>query len=81
MTNINDRSRIPQATTQSYGDNLLYIKQEMHNIAVLRHIFLAFDIHLSGLTHGGLAAKRHIVVIFYHLGTDESLLEIGMDHA
>ena len=55
-----------------YGDNLLDIEQEMHYITILRHIFLAFDIHLSGLAHGCLAAKRHIVVIFYDLGADKA---------
>jgi len=39
-----------------YLDFLVYldIKSEMHDIAVLHHIVLTLDAHLTGLANGGL---------------------------
>ncbi len=53
----------------------------MHYIAILHHVILSFDIHLSGLTDGSLAAKLNIIVIFDYFGTDKALLEVGMDYS
>ena len=57
----------------------LYVEAEVHYVAVLHHVFLAFDAQLAGLTHALLAAERYIIVIFDDLGADEALLEVGMD--
>ena len=54
------------------------IEAEVHYVAVLDHIFLAFDAELSCLFDSGLAAECHVVVIFDHFGAYESLFKIRM---
>ena len=61
------------------GMHFLHVEAEMHYIAILHHIFLTLDTELAGLAHAGLASEGHIVVILDYLGTDKSLLEVGMD--
>ena len=59
---------------------LLHVESEVHDISILYDIFLAFHAHLAGFFHGGFRAVVDIVVVFDYFGTDESLLEVGMDH-
>ena len=60
---------------------VLYVEAEVHDVAVLHHVFLALDRKLACLAHGALASEGHIVVVLYHLGTDKALFEIGVDNA
>ena len=57
------------------------VKLEQQHIAVLHHIFLAFQPKLARVARTRFAAERDVIVISDGLGTDEALLEIGMDHA
>ena len=58
---------------------LLYVKAEQHDVAVLHHIFLAFQTHQSLFLGSRHRAARHQIVIGDNFGTDESLFEIGVD--
>ena len=52
----------------------------MHDVAILHQILLTFHTQLASLAHSSLAAILDVVVVLDDLGTDESLLEVGMDH-
>ena len=54
---------------------------EVHHVAVLHGVFLAFEAHFTGLFRARLAAQRHEVVVGDGFGADEALLEVGVDHA
>ena len=54
---------------------------EMQHVAVLHHIFLAFQAELAGLARARLALVGDIVVIGDGLGADKALFEIRMDDA
>src|SRR5579862_3338688 len=56
-------------------------KAEMHHVAILDDVILALEAELAGLARAGLALARDIVVVGDGLGTDEALLEIGVDDA
>ena len=60
---------------------LLNIESEMHYITVLNDVFLSLYAHLTGFAHSSFTAVFDIVIVFYHLSTDETLLEIRMDDA
>ena len=51
----------------------------MHDVAILHHIFLTFNTHLTCLADSSLRAILDIVVVLDDLSTDKALLEIGMD--
>ena len=53
----------------------------MHDIAIGDDIFLAFQPKLAGIARAGFAVEGNIVAIGDSLGTNESLFEIGVDHA
>ena len=59
----------------------LDIEAEVHDIAVLDFVFLAFDSHLSGLAHSSLGAVADVVFVLDDLGADEATLEVCMDDA
>ena len=54
---------------------------EVHDVAVLDDVLLAFEAHLAGFLGADLAAERHEVVVGDGLGADEALLEVGVDDA
>src|SRR5690606_21364288 len=60
---------------------LLYIKSEMHDIAILHNIFFAFHAHFPSFFHFRLGTVLDKIVIFYYLGTDKSFFKIGMNNA
>ena len=51
----------------------------MHDVAVLHHIVLAFDAHLTSLANGSFGAILDVVVVLDDLGTNETFLEVGVD--
>jgi hypothetical protein len=51
------------------------------HVAVLHHVFLAFQPPLAGVLRALLALVVHEIVVGDHLGADEALLEVGVDHA
>ena len=55
------------------------VETEVHDVAVLHHVFLAFNTELAGLAHALFAVERYIVGILYYLGADEAFLEVGVD--
>ena len=57
------------------------VEAEVHDVAVLDYVFLAFYGHLAGFLDGGLASQRDEVVVFDHFCADESFLEVGVDDA
>ena len=59
----------------------LHIKQEVHYIAVLSHIFLSFDGHFARLTHSCLGAERNEVVVLYDFGADKAFLKVSVDNS
>ena len=59
----------------------LHVEAEVHDVAVLHHVVLAFDAELAGLTYGSFGTILDVVVVLDDLGADEALLEIGVDDA
>ncbi|GCC44110.1 hypothetical protein chiPu_0028095, partial [Chiloscyllium punctatum] len=59
----------------------LGIKSEMHHVAIGDDVVLAFEPQLAGIACAGFAVAGDIILIRDGLGADETLLEIGMDHA
>src|SRR3712207_4526139 len=57
---------------------LLDIKAEVHDVSVLHDILFALDAHLAGLLDGSLGAQSDVVFVLDNLGTDESLLKVGV---
>ena len=53
----------------------------MHYVAVLDDVLLALDAHLAGGADSGFSLIIDEVVVLDDLGTDEALLEIGVDDA
>src|SRR5512145_2434808 len=56
-------------------------EQEVHHIAILDDVFLAFRAHLAGILGALLALVGNEVFIGDGLGPDVALLEIGVNHA
>lgn len=50
----------------------LDVKAEVHDVAVLHDIILAFDAHLPGIAHGAFAAEGDVVFVLDDLGAYES---------
>ncbi len=59
----------------------LHVEAEFHYVAVLHHIVLAFDAKFAGLARLGFGAQRHELLKRDGLSSDESALEITMDHS
>ena len=57
----------------------LYVKQEVHYIAILHDIILALDAEFSGGAAGCLGLECDEVVVFDDLGSDKSLFKVGVD--
>lgn len=57
------------------------VEAEVHDVAVLDDVFLAFDGHLAGVAYGALAAEAYVVVVLDYFGADEAFLEVGVDDA
>ena len=53
----------------------------MHDVAVGDDVLLAFQPQLAGVARAGFAVQRDVVVIGDGLGADETLFEVGVDHA
>ena len=53
----------------------------MHNITIFNDVFFAFDANLAGVTASLLRAKCYIISILDNLGTNKTLLEVGVDNA
>ena len=64
-----------------YSSLCLHVEEEVHDIAVLDHVVLSLDSHLSGFADSALASEGHVVVILYNLRTDKAFLKIRMDYA
>src|SRR6185437_16838333 len=56
-------------------------KSEMQDVAIGNDIFLAFQPKLARIARAGFAVERNIVAIGDGFGANESLFEIGVDHA
>ena len=52
----------------------------MHDIAVVNDIVLALDTQLAGFPGAMFAAVFDEIVVADGLGTDETALEVGVDH-
>ena len=59
----------------------LDVEPEVHHVAVLDDVFLAFLADLAGFLGAALAVERDVVVVGDGLGADEALLEVGVDDA
>ena len=73
------------ACTHSSGSRpvsiCVVIEPEVHDVAVLHHIFLAFQPEFAGLARAGFAVAGDIIGIGDGFGADIALLEIGVDDA
>src|SRR5437870_11092843 len=59
---------------------LLRRESKMQDVAVGDLVVLALEPHLAGVARAGLTTERRIVVIGDGLHTNETALEIGMNH-
>ena len=57
----------------------LDVKEEVHDVAVLDDIFLAFGGELSGGSDGTFAAECDEIIVLDDFRPDESLLEVRVD--
>src|SRR3972149_12128955 len=76
------RPTVNHLTVMNYVKlNRLHVKSEVHHIAILHHILLAFHTHLAGIFRALLALVFHEIVEGNHFGTNETALEVVVDHA
>ena len=61
------------------GSETLYIEPEVHHVAFLHDVALAFQPELARLLRTLLPAKRDELVVGGYLRTNESALEVGVD--
>src|SRR5690348_2441908 len=59
----------------------LDVEAEVHHVAVLHDVVLALEAHLARFLRLHLAAEPHVVVVRDDFGTNEALLEVGVDDA
>ena len=52
----------------------------MHDVAILHHIILSFNIQLTSLTYSCFAAIFDIVVILDDFSTDKTFLKVSMNY-
>src|SRR3954463_5953859 len=71
----------PQAARTRAIQRSSYVEAEVHHVAVLDDVILALEPHLARFFRALLALAAHEIIEGDDLGTDESLLEVGMDHA
>src|SRR5262245_24036707 len=57
------------------------VEAEMHHVAVLHDVILAFKTEFAAIAGPRFAAKRSVIVIGDGFGADESFFKIGMDDA
>ena len=56
-----------------------HIKQEMHHVAVLHHVFLAFGAEQSLFAGSGKGTEFDQAVVIYHFGADKAALDVGVN--
>src|SRR4051812_26966550 len=66
-------------TTDSFS--ILPAVPDVHYVAILHHVFLAFQAQSAADARGGLRAGIQQLIPANGLGADEVVLEIGMDGA
>lgn len=59
----------------------LDVKEEVHDVAVLDDIFLAFGGELSGGSDGTFAAECDEVIVLDDFRPDEAFLEVRVDYS
>ena len=59
----------------------LDVEQEVQNVAVFHHVFLAFCTHLAGILGALLALVGNEIIKRYGLRANEAALEVAVDHA
>ena len=57
------------------------VEQEVHHVAVMHDVFLAFSAHLPGFLGTGFALVGDEVFVGDGLGADEATLEVSVDDA
>ena len=57
----------------------LDVEQEVHDVAVLHHVFLAFHAQHAVGAAGGFAFVAHVVGVGDDFGADEAAFEVGVD--
>src|ERR1700676_3530764 len=68
------------ADAQSCGTALSDVEAEMHDVAFAHDVFLAFEPQSPRLARTGFAAVVDVILERDDLGTNETALEIGVNH-
>ena len=58
----------------------LYVKTEVHNIAVFHDIFFTFHAHFTSFFYFSLTAISNKIIISDYLSTNKSFLKIGVNY-
>src|SRR3989338_10913671 len=70
----------PEVRIFSRAIKRLDVEAEVHDVAVLDDVFLAFQAPFAGFLGAGFALVLDEVVVGDHFGADEALFEVGVDH-
>ena len=57
------------------------VETEVHYIAVLYHVVLAFDTKFAGFAHALLTIERYIVIILDDFRTDKAFFKVGVNNS
>ena len=68
-----------RACRRDIGSASLHVEEEVHDVAVLDDIFLAFGGELSGGSDGTFVAECDEIIVLDDFCPDESLLEVRVD--
>ena len=80
MKSSGDSDGYKNEKSPSQGSFLcLYVKEEVHYVAVLNDVFLTFRRKLAGGAAGSLRLQGHEVIVFDNLCADKASFEVRMD--
>ncbi len=78
---IRNQGTAQEASRELELIGLQFAKRKCMTSPSCHDVVLAFEPHLAGVARAGLAAVSDIIVVGDGFGTDEAVLEIGVDDA
>ena len=59
---------------------ILYVKAEVHDVAVLHYVFFTFYFEQTSFAYSGFATEADIILILDYFGTNETALKVCVNH-